>query len=190
MSRFIYFVFLVFMVSFVATGCMIVRAPTVEELRALDQPPMNVATKVEKFLPMALKWYEEVEAQMLPQGRPLSESEKVVARKLGVLQPERVRIVVLEKFPMPENQELRVEAERYGIGSFLEGGRTFGYAIMLKPRYAETSTIITHELAHVGQHDRLGRVSFVRRYITELEMMGYTRSPLELDAYQKQSTTK
>lgn len=72
------------------------------------------------------------------------------------------------------------------MGSSHEGGRTFGYAIMLKPRFAGNSTIRTHELVHVSQHDRLGRKAFVRRYLIEMEMMGYVRAPLELEAYQKQ----
>ena len=169
---------------------MIVRAPSSKELHALDRPPIDVAAKVEKLLPQALEWYENVEGQLLPQGRPLSETEVAIARKLEVLYPERVRVVVLERFPMPENRELRVQAKRYGMGSYFEGGRTFGYAIMLKPRYADNPTVISHELVHVSQHDRLGRTAFVRRYLVEMEMMGYARSPLELEAYQKQGVAQ
>ena len=187
---------------------MIVRAPSSKELHALDRPPIDVAAKVEKLLPQALEWYENVEGQLspmgsrrgaqardglvapLPQGRPLSETEVAIARKLEVLYPERVRVVVLARFPMPESRELRVQAKRYGMGSYFEGGRTFGYAIMLKPRYADNPTVISHELVHVNQHDRLGRTAFVRRYLVEMEMMGYARSPLELEAYQKQGVAQ
>ena len=101
--------------------------------------------------------------------------------------PENIRIVVLEKFPMPSNHELASEAEKLGLGGALEGGRAMGYAIMLKPKLADNPTVIAHELVHVAQHDRLGREAFLRRYLAELEMMGYARSPLELEAYARQS---
>ena len=167
-------------------SCMIVPAPTADELAALDNPPQSVQTKIDRLFPRALAWYERVEAELLQQGRKLRSEEVNAARKLGVLDPDRVRIVVLETFPMPEDDELRGQAERYGMGSSFEGGRTFGYAIMLKPEYADYSNIIRHELAHVAQHDRMGRNAFIRRYLVEMEMMGYSRSPLELEAYRLQ----
>ena len=186
MKRFTQYIFLFFFASLILSGCLFVRAPSPEELRALDQPPANIVAKVENILPRALEWYDRVEAELLPQGRRLSEAEMAVARQLGVIRPERVRIVVLENFPMPEDRELRAEAQRYGLGSVSEGARAIGYVIMLKPRFMKSSTVIAHELVHVGQHERLGRAVFLRRYITEMEMMGYSRSPLELEAYQKQ----
>jgi hypothetical protein len=186
LSRQIYIFLLLLGTGFILASCVIVRAPTAEELRALDQPPANVVTKVDKLLPRALEWYGRVEAKLLRQGRPLAATELAVARKLGVIHPERVRVVVLARFPMPDDKELRSEAERYGMGSSHEGGRTLGYAVMLKPRFAGNSTILIHELVHVSQHDRLGRKAFVRRYLVEMEMMGHARAPLELEAYQKQ----
>lgn len=172
----------------VLTACMVVRQPSETELRALDQPSIFVQAKLDRFYPLTLAWYEEVEGQLLPQGRMLSSQETALAQRLGVKFPEKVRIVVLEKFPAPSNHELAVEAEKFGIGSALEGGRAMGYAIMLKPNLADNPTVIAHELVHVAQHDRLGREAFLRRYLVELEMMGYARSPLELEAYARQSS--
>lgn len=137
-----------------------------------------LAPKVENLLPRVLEWYTRVETELLPQGRLLSETEMKIARQLGVIRPERVRIIVLETFPMPEDRVLRAETKRYGLGSAAEGARAIGYVIMLKPRYAKSSMIIAHEPVHVSQHDRLGRAAFLRRYITEMEMLGYFRSPL------------
>ncbi|MBI3896924.1 MAG: hypothetical protein HY308_01350 [Gammaproteobacteria bacterium] len=165
---------------------MIVHKPSAEELRALDQPPAAVVAKIDRFLPPALNWYNQIEAQLLPQGRPLSAAEVDSARQLGVAHPEKVRVVVLDTFPMPEDPELRANAERYGMGNHSENGRAIGYAIMLKPQYKDEPTLLRHELVHVGQHDRLGRTAFIRRYLVEMEMMGYARSPLELEAYEKQ----
>ena len=174
----------------VIAGCMTVRKPSAEELRALDQPPPDVAMKIDEILPRALDWYERIEAQLSLQGRPLSSSEAERARNLGVNQPERVRVVVLNSFPMPEDPQLQVELERYGLGSHFVGARTIGYAIMFKPEYAGDSIALSHELVHVSQHERLGRTAFVRRYLVEMEIMGYLRSPLELEAFEKQGSIR
>ena len=173
--------------TLVFSGCVVVSKPSPEELKSLDSPPPELTAKLAHFLPATLAWYNSVEAQLLPKGRPLSAQEQKVARGLGVKHPNDVRVVVLTEFPMPTDPELFVEAKRIGLGSSLEGGRTIGYAVMLKPRYAANREILTHELVHVEQQERMGRSAFLRRYLLELEVLGYARSPLELEAYARQS---
>jgi hypothetical protein len=60
-----------------------------------------------------------------------------MARTVGIEHPGRVRVVVLEEFPLPANEILRIEATKYGFGSTTEGGRTMGYVIMLKEKHQE-----------------------------------------------------
>ena len=175
-----------FALCFGLVGCVIVPALTAQELRALDSPPADINAKVERFLPGVLAWYEAVESELLPKGRALSGRELEVARKLGVSNPEKVRVVVLDVFPLPSDPDLLIEAKRYGLGSRSEGGRTNGNVILLKSWIAENQSVLTHELVHVSQIDRLGRKAFLRRYLIEIEMLGYARSPLELEAYAKQ----
>lgn len=170
----------------VLAGCTFVSKPTDRELEALDFPPAAVAAKMDRLLPRALAWYVAVEAELLPQGRALSASELEAARGLGVANPERVRVVVLEQFPMPGDPELLAEAKRYGLDSRFAGGRTNGYLVMLKPSFKENAVVLRHELVHVAQHERMGPEAYLRRYLVELEMMGYARAPLELEAYSKQ----
>jgi hypothetical protein len=87
---------------------------------------------------------------------------------------------------MPSDPELKNQAERYGLGGFFEAGRTMGHVIMLKPRVAENRPVLVHELVHVSQFDHMGRDVYLRRYIVEMEMLGYARAPMELEAYAKQ----
>ena len=168
------------------SGCMVVPKPSAEELQALDAPPAQVAQQVDQLMPRALAWYTAVEAELLPLGRPLTGPEAALAARFGVRQPDQVRVVVRERFPMPDDAELLAQARRHGLGSRAEGGRTHGHAIVLKPGLAHDPQVIAHELVHVAQHDRLGRAAFLRRYLLEMEMMGYARSPLELEAYARQ----
>ena len=167
-------------------GCMIVRNPTPQELSALDNPPFEVQSKVAHLLPKAEAWYSQTEIQLAPFGRFLTADEVRTAIQLGVAEPEKVRVVVLEEFPMPKDEQLLAEAKKYGLGGWAEGGRSNGRVILLKPRVAHSPVVLRHELVHLAQQDRMGRTGFLRRYLIELEMMGYARSPLELEAYAKQ----
>lgn len=168
-------------------GCAILTKPTAEELQTLDSPPAVINAKIERLLPDVVAWYQALEVELLPQGRVLSARELEVARRLGVSNPEKVRVAVLEVFPLPSDPELLVEAKRYGFGSRFEAGRTDGYVITLKPWVAENQTVLAHELVHVSQYERMGRKAFLRRYLLEMEILGYARSPLELEAYSKQN---
>lgn len=172
------------------SGCMMVRKPSAEEMRLLDAPPAAVSAKINRFFPRVRAWYDAVETQYAPQGRPLTVAETDMARRLGVARPAELRVVVLENFPMPADAELRAEAEAYGLGSPFEGGRTHGSVILLKPDLAGNSTVLRHEFVHVAQQDRMGRDAFLRRYLVEMEILGYARSPLELEAYARQGETR
>lgn len=169
------------------SGCMIVPKPTEKELHLLDNPPSSVQSEIQRFLPRVVAWYNQVESELLPKGRQLTAQELAFAIRLGIKEPNRIRVVVLDKFPLPDDAELRSKAEGYGMGSKAEGARMNGYVIMMKPWAAESKSVISHELVHISQQERLGREAFIRRYLIEMEIMGYDRSPLELDAYAKQS---
>ena len=165
---------------------MTLSKSTPAELQAIEYPPADVLTWIDHLFPRALAWFETVEADYCGQGRALTPEEIEVAHRVGVERPEAVRVVVLETFPMPADPELRTEAQRFGYGGPKEGGRTVGYVVMLKPQVAGNPTVLAHELVHVSQADRLGREGLLRRYLIEMAVVGYARSPLELEAYEKQ----
>ena len=166
------------------------REPDAVDMQPLAQPPAAARAKLERFYPRVRAWYDAVEARCLPLGRPLTPQEMDDARRLGVLRPQDVRIVLLDAFPMPEDVELRQGAGRHSLGSRNEAGRTMGHAILLKAWAAEEPSLLRHELVHVAQMDRLGREGFLRRYLLELEVQGCARSPLELEAYARQGALR
>lgn len=161
--------------------------PSAAEAQLTEPLSAAVQAKLAKFYPAALAWYNQTEQELLTKGRPLTSDEQAIARKLGIKQPEKVRILALKTFPLPKDQALQAEAERYGLGSPNEGGRTMGYAVLLKAGYANDKTLLTHELVHVQQIERLGQAEFIKRYLIEMETVGYAHSPLELEAYNKQT---
>lgn len=169
------------------TACMIVRAPSKEELFALNHPPETISQKVNILAPKVLAWFDELELTWAMQTRALNDKELERARLVGVRQPERIRVAISDTLPLPTDPELLWAAKNYGLGAKSEGGRTHGYLIILKPDSLKYPEIMQHEFVHVSQYESLGRQAFVQRYLIELEMLGYARSPLELQAYAKQN---
>ena len=169
------------------SACSLVLQPSAKELQALDHPPPIVQTKLAPLLPAAVAWYTQTEQRLAPQGRGLTAQEQAIAHMLGVIHTEQVRVIVTHDFPLPQDPILRKAAEGYGMSSPFAGGFTLGHTILLKPDYAKEKYILAHELVHISQVERMGREAFVRRYLTEMEMLGYIRSPLELEAYSKQN---
>ncbi|MFN7957380.1 MAG: hypothetical protein U0P46_03500 [Holophagaceae bacterium] len=160
--------------------------PTVDELRLIESPTSQVSSIVEALAPKAIEWYESLEKQLLPLGRPLTKKELLIAKRLDVERPEEIRIVVLAEFPMPSDPALLQEAKRLGLDSDQVIGRTNGNVILLKPSASSDESVVAHELVHVRQIRKLGIKAFIRRYVLELEAVGYRRAPLELEAYSTQ----
>lgn len=173
-------------------SCLILAAEvqasglTTAQQQALASPPAKVVQEIEHVLPRLLDWYAKAETRLHPQGRPLNPAERRIAQRLAIRQPDMIRILVQETFPLPDDAELRAEAEASGMGS--EDARTMGDVILLKPYLHEDPAVIAHELVHIAQHDRLGRKAFMRRYLTELAVLGYDAAPLEVEAYARQDT--
>lgn len=153
------------------------RCPCPERPQQTQLPP-----RMEPLVPRMLAWYNRIEDDLLQGGRELSPKEQAMARELGVDDPDRVRVVVTEVFPMPDDPALHREAVRLGLDTLPVSGRAMGYVILLKPEIAGDPAVIAHELVHVVQMERLGREPFLRRYFAELAAVGYTCSPLEREA--------
>ena len=163
-------------------------------------------TQVRQLLPATLALLQTVEAMAIARGRALTHEEMQTARRLGVAEPERVRVLVTPVLPnwlapdvmangvigsgtmasnAPADEATRSTARkannaperRYGVA-----GLTAGHGILLGIRHAHNPRVLAHELAHVAQYERLGMRGFALRYLTELLSVGYFRAPLELEA--------
>ncbi len=177
----------VVLIVILLTGCSFVKKPTSDEIALLNNPPEHVKNKINKLLPVTIEWYSKTEKELLEKGRQLTKSEMHIARISGVAKPDKVRVIITNDFPMPKDENLQKEAIKYGFGSRFEGARMMGKAILIKPEHSNNSVILSHELVHLAQHDKMGREAFIKRYLIELEILGYSRSLLELEAYEKQA---
>jgi len=157
------------------SGCSTPSKPTAKELHLISHPTKHTLHKVNALMPRAVKWYSDVEKSLRSKGRELTRSESKEAKALGVKMPDLIRVVVLDKFPEPD---------KHSSGDHFEGARAMGNIIMLKPRYKNDSTVLCHELVHIAQKDRIGGLKgFLKQYAIEREVLGYSRSLLETEAY-------
>jgi hypothetical protein len=163
-------------------GCATANAPTADELKAIEHPTGTDAAWLEAVAPEAIAWYLKQEAILLKQGRPLSADEMDLARRMGVQHPEKIRVVVLTKFPSPDSPALAEQLAALGLGSDDAGGFSMGYAVLIKPRFETKRWLRAHEFVHVGQREHLGTEAFIRRYFMEMKTIGYKRAPLEIEA--------
>lgn len=163
-------------------ACSTTGDPSPRVMALLDNPPIEIQQKQNTLTPLTLEWYKEIEAQYLKKGRKLTSKEIKMARKIGVTNPEYVRVVILKDFPHPRNETLQNKAKQYGLGSSAESGRTMGNIIMLKARFKDERSILAHQLSYIAQQEKMGRREFVRRFIAERELMGNRRAPMVLNA--------
>src|SRR5689334_920513 len=120
------------------------------------------------LLPGVCAWVRAREAEILCAGVPLSEVWLGDARRAGVLNPERVRVLAVERVPMPLTPLLRRAAEYFRLASPHTAGMTLRYGIYLRCDCVNNSRLLRHELMHVAQYERLGSIkSFLRAYLRE-----------------------
>lgn len=121
-------------------------------------------------------------------GRPLDNSKLLLARRVGVAQPQRVRIVLVDALPMPEDLELRAAAVQTGLLGPGMVGLTLGYSVFICQGH-ETKRVLSHELRHVYQYEQTGSIAtFLPGYLQQVVELGYAGAPLEQDAREHEVT--
>jgi len=137
----------------------------------------------EQVLPLAAAWAEQQETHILDSGFPLSESQVVDARAVGVAHPERVRLLAVAAIPMPQNPLLRAAAEATQLIGPHTAGLTLRYGIYVRNDLVGNRFLVAHELVHTAQYERLGGfLPFLRQYLHECVTIGYPAAPMEQEA--------
>ncbi|HEX7860448.1 MAG TPA: hypothetical protein VF773_08995 [Verrucomicrobiae bacterium] len=135
------------------------------------------------LLPQACAWAEEQERIIMREGVPLTTIQLADARRIGIAQPERVRLRVVEEIPSPTNPDLQAAAEMTGLISPLTIGLTLRYGIFIRSDHWGERRLVVHELVHTLQYERLGGFEpFLRQYLQECLTIGYPAAPMEQEA--------
>jgi hypothetical protein len=143
----------------------------------------EAAARVPQLAALAADWAERFAADSLAAGRPLDAGERAIARRVGVRDPSKVRVRVVEELPAPGDPRLVAAAGRIGLMPQAASGMTLGYAILLKRGKETDARLLSHELRHVAQYEAQGGIRpFLALHIPHLLQFGYDDSPFEQDA--------
>jgi hypothetical protein len=135
------------------------------------------------LLPLAGQWAAEEEQRVLREGVPLNEQEMSDASKLGVREPERVRLLRVESIPFPRQPQLRAAAETVHFLTPETRGLTLQYGIFVRWDCWRDRLLIAHELFHTVQYERLGGIlPFLQQYLVQCLTIGYANAPMEIEA--------
>ena len=117
---------------------------------------------------------------ILAAGEPLSHAQLVDARRAGVAEPERVRLLYVQEIPMPQHPALRAAAKQTQLISPLTGGLTLRYGIFIRSDCRFHREMVVHEFGHTAQYERFGGFEpFLRQYLFECLTVGYPEAPME-----------
>src|SRR5688500_5027547 len=83
-------------------------------------------------LPFACAWVRKQEALILQDGVPLNETEHADAVRIGIVHPERIRLLKVASVPMPVNPLLRRIGERFGLMTGHAAGMAMRYGIFVR----------------------------------------------------------
>jgi hypothetical protein len=151
---------------------------------------MNITPQqFEMLLPLACAWASEQERAILRSGTALTDSQIEDAVRVGVAQPERIRLLRVEEIPTPAHPALAAAANATGLISPLTAGLTVRYGIFICAVYSGERSLIVHECVHTMQYERLGGFEgFLRPYLLEcITFPSYPYGPLEQEAKRVQN---
>jgi len=134
------------------------------------------------LLPMAISWLLAIEADALEHGHSLSELQLKDAQDVGVVSPEKIRILYVDKITDPNHPDLYAAANEIGLLNDRTIGRTVRYGIQIV-QGQESRRLLRHEFRHVQQFEAADSFeSFVYNYIQSVFTDGYNNSQYEIDA--------
>ena len=135
----------------------------------------------EQLLPLAYQWAQAQEQLILARGAPLTPQLAADARRVGVQDGSRVRVLVVERRPLPDDERLADFARRNIIITAATRGAGIGHGIIIRADCWCDRELIVHQLVHVAQCERSGGLEpFVKEYLRErFNSASFTIGPLE-----------
>jgi hypothetical protein len=124
--------------------------------------------KFDRLSPLACQWAKAQEKYILKHGVPLTASQIADAQRVGVKDFSRVRVLVVDRIPLPEDEELAEAAQRAQIITTACRGVAIGHGIIIRADSWQSRELLLHQLVHVAQCERSGGLdSFVGEYLCD-----------------------
>jgi len=137
-----------------------------------------------RLLPAACDWAKAQEEFILARGVPLGARQAEDAAKVGVRDVGRVRVLIVEKIPLPEDVDLAEAAKRAGIITDASRGMAIGHAIIIRADCWGDRELFLHQLMHVAQCERCDGIdTYLREYLSQRTSCAeFTCGPFEEEA--------
>ena len=143
----------------------------------------SLSSQLQVLLPLAVEWATEQQNRILNEGVPLSLRELADALRVGVKDPERVRLLQVETIPAPTHPALKAAYLAGNLAPAAPRGLTLHHGVFIRADHWRNRGLIVHELVHTAQYERLGGIEpFLRQYLMECVTVGYSKSPMENEA--------
>ena len=91
-------------------------------------------------MPVVAAWAGWQQRRVLAQGEPLDRAACEVAASVGVREPQRIRLLHVERIPFPGGPAVDRLALRWGLRGPQVDGLTLGYAIYLRQGASRTES--------------------------------------------------
>jgi hypothetical protein len=138
----------------------------------------------EVLVPLAYEWAKKQEEFVLTYGIPLDQQQMADARLAGIKECERVRVLVVDRIPVPETGDLAQAARRSSILTEDSRCTGFGHAIIIRADVWGDRELLLHNLIHLAQCERSGGLQqWIRLYLADRNNCAdFTVGPLEEEA--------
>jgi hypothetical protein len=122
----------------------------------------------EDLLPLAIQWAKTQEQFILARGASLGPQHTADARRVGVQDCSHVRVLVVDRVPLPDNEALAKAARHTQIITDTCRGVAIGHGIVIRADCWGDRELILHQLVHVAQCERSGGLeAWVREYLSD-----------------------
>jgi hypothetical protein len=122
----------------------------------------------QQLLPLAYEWAKAQEEFVLTRGTSLGPRHAADACRAGIQDASRVRMLVVDRIPLPDNPELAEAARRTDIVTPETRCIGFGHALIVRADSWSDRELILHNLVHIAQCERSGGLeSWVRQYLAD-----------------------
>lgn len=124
--------------------------------------------KFDLLAPRAIQWAKTQADVVLKYGVPLAEAQIADAGRCGVRDCSRVRVLVVDRIPLPDDAELAEAARRSQIITEASRGISIGYAIIIRADSWHNRELLLHQLVHVAQCERSGSLDlYLGQYLSD-----------------------
>src|SRR6202165_5761783 len=107
-----------------------------------------------------------MEEFVLARGAPLGPRHMANARCAGVKDCSKIRVLVVDRIPLPDKKELAEAARRSGIITHDTRCVGFGYAVIIRADSWADRELLLHNLVHIAQCERSGGLEqWVEQYL-------------------------